>query len=71
MNKLTSDSRKHMKASSFGIPSERKYPMPNKAHAANAKARATQQVKKGNLSPQMAAHIKAKANTILKHHDGK
>lgn len=71
MAKLTSKSRKHMKSSTFGIPSERKYPMPDKSHAANAKARATQQVNKGNLSPSAAKMIKAKANVILHHHGKK
>lgn len=35
------------------------------AHAGNAKARATQMVKKGKLSPEAAARIRAKANRIL------
>lgn len=39
--------------------------MPDRGHAANAKARATQQVAKGNLSPSSAAKIRAKANAIL------
>jgi hypothetical protein len=34
-------------------------------YAANAKARATQQVSKGRLSPSSAAKIRAKANRIL------
>jgi hypothetical protein len=39
--------------------------MPDRAHAANAKARATQMVKRGRLSPEAAARIRAKANRIL------
>lgn len=65
MAKLTTKSRKALPKSKFGMPGSKKYPMPDKAHAANAKARATQQVKKGNLSPSSAAQIKAKANKIL------
>jgi hypothetical protein len=42
MAKLTSKQRKGLLASDFGLPGERKYPMPDKAHAANAKARAAQ-----------------------------
>jgi hypothetical protein len=42
--------------------------MPDRAHAANAKARATQMVKAGKLSPSSAATIKAKANKILRRH---
>jgi hypothetical protein len=38
----------------------------DKAHAANAKARATQMVKAGKLAPSTAAKIKAKANKVLK-----
>jgi hypothetical protein len=49
----------------FGLPGQRKYPMPDRSHAANAKARATQQVKAGNLSSSSAAKIRAKANRVL------
>jgi len=65
MSKLTSKGRSHLKSSTFGLPGERKYPMPDKSHAANAKARATQQVKAGNLSPSSAAKIRAKADRVL------
>lgn len=65
MAKLTAKDKNAMKKSTFGLPSERKYPMPDKAHAANAKARATQQEKKGNLSSSQKAKIDAKANKIL------
>lgn len=44
---------------------QRKYPMPDKSHAANAKARATQMVSKGKLSASSAAKIRSKANRIL------
>lgn len=65
MAKLTAAARRRLPKSEFGIPSERKYPMPDKAHAVNAKARATQMVKKGKLSPSTASKIKAKANRIV------
>jgi len=39
--------------------------MPDKSHAANAKARATQAVKAGRMSSSTAAKIKAKANRKL------
>lgn len=66
MAKLKAGQRNALPASDFGEPGSRKYPMPDKSHAANAKARATQQVKKGNLSPSEAAKIKAKADRKLK-----
>jgi len=65
MAKLTTKARKGLKASTFGLPGSRKYPMPDASHAANAKARATQQRKKGNLSASAEAQIDAKANRIL------
>ena len=65
MAKLNAGQRKKIPSNEFGMPGERKYPMPDKSHAANAKARATQMVKKGKLSPASAAKIKAKANKVL------
>lgn len=66
MAKLDAKKRKKLKKSEFGMPSERKYPMPDKAHAINAKARATQMEKKGKLSKSEANKIKAKANKKIK-----
>lgn len=65
MGLLTTRKRSALPKSDFGLPGSRKYPMPDASHAANAKARATQQVKAGNLSPASASKIKAKANRIL------
>jgi len=45
--------------------------MPDRAHAANAKARATQQYKKGNLTAEQRAAINRKANAILYGRRGK
>ena len=65
MGLLTTKRRNSLPSDEFGMPGSRKYPMPDRSHAANAKARATQQVKAGNLSPSSAAKIKAKANRVL------
>lgn len=65
MSDLSSKKRNSLAKSTFGLPGERKYPMPDKAHAANAKARATQQVSAGNLSESSKAKIDAKANRVL------
>jgi hypothetical protein len=71
MAKLTTKQRNKLPKSDFGMPGEGKYPMPDKAHAANAKARATQMVKKGKLSPASKSKIDAKANRVLdKGHRG-
>lgn len=65
MAKLTSSARGKLPKSDFGLPGQEKYPMPDKAHAANAKARATQMENKGKLSASSKAKIDAKANRIL------
>jgi hypothetical protein len=65
MSELKSKTRNALAARVFGLPKERKYPMPDRSHAANAKARATQMVKAGKLSASSAAKIKAKANRLL------
>jgi hypothetical protein len=64
MAKLTAAARKKIPTSEFAGP-DRSYPVQDKAHAANAKARATQMVKAGKLSPSSKAKIDAKANKVL------
>ena len=65
MSELSSKSRNKLPSSKFGLPKEKKYPMPDRAHAGNAKARASQQEKAGNLSSDKAARIRAMADRIL------
>ena len=66
MATLSEKKRDHLKESTFGLPEERKYPMPDESHARNAKARAAQQVKKGNLTKAEERKIDRKADKILK-----
>ena len=65
MADLTTKRRDALPASKFGEPKERKYPMPDRSHAANAKARASQQEAKGNISESTKAKIDAKADRVL------
>lgn len=65
MAKLTAAARKAIPTSKFAGP-DRSYPVQDRAHAANAKARATQMVNAGKLSPSTAAKIRSKANAMLK-----
>lgn len=65
MAKLTAKKRSALPKNDFGLPGQKKYPMPDKAHAVNAKARATQMVNKGKLSSASKAKIDAKANKVL------
>jgi hypothetical protein len=71
MAKLTTKGRKKLKKSSFGLPGKKAYPMPDRAHAANAKARAKQQLKKGKLSKSAYSKIVSKANKVLGKTKGK
>jgi hypothetical protein len=65
MAELKAKQKNKMKDKTFGLPDERKYPMPDKEHAANAKARASQQLKKGNITAAEKKKIDAKANKKL------
>ena len=65
MAKLTAAQRKKLPNKDFAGPG-RSYPVNDRAHAANAKARATQQANKGNLSASERRQIVAKANRILR-----
>lgn len=66
MGTLSAKQRKKLPSSDFGLPAEHKYPMPDKSHARNAKARASQQVAKGNITPSQEKRIDAKANKVLR-----
>jgi len=67
MAKLTERERKKLPKSAFAMPKERKYPMPDAAHAKNAKARASEMEHKGKISSSMKAKIDAKANRVLEN----
>jgi hypothetical protein len=64
--RLTAKARKKIPTSQFAGPG-RSYPVPDKSHAANAKARATQAVKAGRMSKSEESRIDAKANRVLGH----
>jgi len=65
MAKLSTKKRNSLPKSSFGMPSQRKYPMNDKSHAANAKSRAKQQYNKGSLSLEQLDRINSMANKKL------
>jgi hypothetical protein len=65
MGELTASKREKIPDSKFGLPDERKYPMPDKSHARNAKARASQQEEKGSLTRAEEQQIDRKADRIL------
>lgn len=59
MAKLTTKARKALPSSAFAGPG-RSYPVEDKAHARNAKARASQ-----FASPALKAKVDARANKVL------
>lgn len=64
MAKLNGAERKRIPASEFALPG-RRYPVEDRPHAADAKARASQMEAKGKLSSGQAATIRRKANAVL------
>lgn len=65
MAKLTSKQRKALPSKDFALPKERKYPINDRSHAINAKARAQQQYDKHNISKDVLGKIDKKANKVL------
>ena len=55
MAKLNTRDRKKIPTAEFAEPGKRAYPIEDKAHARNAKARASQAVKSGRMSKAEAA----------------
>lgn len=68
MADLSTDARKKLPKSKFAEPEKRKYPIEDKAHARNAKARASQAQNAGRISKAEEARIDKKADAVLKKH---
>lgn len=66
MATLTTKQRKKLPKKEFALEKERKYPINDRSHAANAKARAQQQFDKGNISKSTLKEIDREANKVLK-----
>jgi len=75
MADLSAKKREKIPTKDFGLPEKARtkddkkesgnYPMPDKAHARNAKSRAAQQKKAGNLTQDALERIDSKADKIL------
>lgn len=63
--KLTAKKRNSLKASTFGLPGQRKYPIPDTKHAVLAKSYAKKELAKGNLTEAQYNAIVTKANRKL------
>jgi hypothetical protein len=65
MSELRAKSRDKLPAKAFAEPKKRAYPIEDKPHARNAKARASQAVKAGRMSKAEEAKIDRKADAVL------
>ena len=75
MAELTAKKRTKLPTKDFGLPEKARtadakkesgnYPMPDKAHARNAKSRAAQQQHAGNLTKAQKERIDRKADKVL------
>ena len=65
MADLSTKARKKLPGKDFGMPASRKYPMPDKSHARNAKARASEMENKGKISRSTEEKIDRKADRML------
>ena len=68
MAELSASERKKLPKSKFAEADKRKYPIEDKSHARNAKARASQAVKAGRMSKAEEKKIDRKADAVLKKH---
>jgi len=66
MAELKTKARNKLPAKDFAEPEKRAYPIEDKAHARNAKARASQAVKAGRMTKTEEAEIDRKADAVLK-----
>ena len=66
MAKLTSKGRSKLPAAKFALPEEKKYPINDKAHAQNAKARASEMGKKGTISASTKAKIDRASDRVIR-----
>jgi hypothetical protein len=68
MAELNAEDRKKLPKSKYAEPEKKAYPIEDKAHARNAKARASQAQNAGRMSKAEEAKIDRKADAVLKKH---
>ena len=65
MTTLSGGEREKLPDEDFALPEARRFPVEDAAHARNAKARAAQSEKAGNLSKSDRKRVDAKADAVL------
>lgn len=66
MAKLMAKARNALPATKFALPAQRKYPLTDRTHDINAKARAQQMYEEGRISKATRDKIIAAANKAMK-----
>ncbi len=66
MAKLNENQREHLPAEKFAEPQKRAYPIEDKAHARDAKARASQAAKAGRMSAAEEKKVDKKADAVIR-----
>ncbi len=67
---LSERQRDRLPDKAFGIPAQRKYPMPDPDHAANAKGRAKTAKKRGEITAKQYEAIVRKADRVIERCNG-
>jgi hypothetical protein len=67
MAELKAKARNKLPAKDFAEPGKRAFPIEDKPHARNAKARASQTVKAGRMPKAEESRIDRKADVVLKN----
>lgn len=68
--KMTTRRRERLPDRAFGLPEQRKYPIPDPAHAKNAKSRAKAALNKRRLSRSDYERIVRKADRVIARCEG-
>lgn len=66
MGRLKAAERKKLPDKDFALKKERKYPVEDRSHAANAKSRASEEERKGRLTKSQERTVDRAADRILK-----
>ena len=66
VTKLTTKDRRELPKRDFALPDEKRFPIEDKAHARNAKARAAQSETAGHLSTADKEIVDARADAVLR-----
>lgn len=65
MARLTAADRRRIPPSEYGLPKQKAYPIEDRGHAIDAKARATEEERRGDITPSQRDEIDHRADAML------